>query len=259
MRNFISLCLVFAGVFYWYHHQAPVVPSPLPFTENVPVVEIKPEQDTHIKDIINAVNDKNVSMNSLYAEADVYVDGMEVYSELYYQKDNKFRMLFYGLVNVNLDIGSNDDTFWFWSKQYDRNTVYWAKHEDYSKTRLKTPFNPIWIMESLGAGEVSGDTFKEDDKYLKVYKNVTINGNRKVTRAVMIDKTTLNVVGTYIYSLNGDLLISSEWTSNRELNIKWTEENQNMIIKFTKWHLNASVDNFKMPSKRKQVDMGKMK
>lgn len=249
------LVVIFAGIWFWTHSEQPkaIVPE-IPFIE--PVVE--QVVDTHIEDIIKATNEKSKQVNSIVAEAEVQVDGMNVSAELFYKKENNFRMLFYGIVNCNLDIGSNADNFWFWSKQYDKNTLYWAKHEDYNKTRLKTPFNPIWIMESLGYQEVSGDKFKEDEKYIKVYKDVVINLNRKVVKAVMIDKARLSVVGTYIYATDGSLLISSEWITPRKLVIKWTEENQNMTIDFGKWQENAAADNFKMPYKKKKVDMGKM-
>ncbi|MGQ0635504.1 MAG: hypothetical protein ACT4QC_12890 [Planctomycetaceae bacterium] len=51
-----------------------------------------------------------------------------------------------------VDLGSNDEQFWFWSKQSPSNDVYVASHdgESASSQALPVPFQPDWIMESLG-------------------------------------------------------------------------------------------------------------
>lgn len=251
------LILIILAVVYVYFliPNKPVQPKLEPIIFNEPIVESP--KDTHIEDIINKVNEKNSVINGFSSKAIIQTNGMELNAEIYYRKDKMFRMFIYGpLGGLNLDIGSNSDIFWFWSKGFDRNTLYWASYEEgYSKTRLKTPFNPTWIMESLGYEKVVGDKYKEDEKYLKVFREDIISRGRKVVKAVMIDKKNLTIVGHYVYDLSGKLLVSSERNEN-SIDINWLEENQKMSIKL--YNQSNKIGNFIPPVKRSKIDMNKM-
>lgn len=60
-----------------------------------------------------------------------------------------------------VDLGSNPDHFWFWNRRSEEKYVYQARHDQEPERmrRFPFPFQPDWIMESLGVIEI--DTEKE--------------------------------------------------------------------------------------------------
>ena len=244
----ILLCVLFLLI----RKKSDVIVEPL--MPNAVVTDIV-DIDTHVQDIIEQVNLKNDKVKSLSYNATVHLDNMSFDAEIHYKKDKMFRMLAFGFFGTCLDIGSNDSIFWFWSKNFDSNTLYWARHEDFPKTKLQTPYGPLWMMQSLGYDKITGDKCGENDQYLKVFRDDVINNNRKVIKAVLIDKKELKVVGNYIYSTDGRLLVSSEWHENI-LHIYWKEMNQKLIIVLEK-PINPTKE-FNPPYKPHKVNMANM-
>lgn len=55
-----------------------------------------------------------------------------------------------------VDLGSNQEHFWFWNKHSEERYVYQARHdvEPERMRRFPFPFQPDWIMEALGVVEI---------------------------------------------------------------------------------------------------------
>ncbi len=51
-----------------------------------------------------------------------------------------------------VDVGSNDEIFWFWAKPAEPTSIFYSKHEDYPKSALgrMMPLDPSWIADALG-------------------------------------------------------------------------------------------------------------
>lgn len=51
-----------------------------------------------------------------------------------------------------VDIGSNDQQFWFWNRQSEEKYVFVAYHDEeaLSNRRFPIPFQPDWVMEAFG-------------------------------------------------------------------------------------------------------------
>jgi len=51
-----------------------------------------------------------------------------------------------------VDFGSNSEHFWFWNRRSEEKCVYQARHdqEPGRNRRFRIPFQPDWIMETLG-------------------------------------------------------------------------------------------------------------
>lgn len=104
---------------------------------------------------VNAVNFRNETIKSFSCsdmEVKLWEGGMRIrlQGSLYYEKPKGFRMRINSVFGEEVDLGSNDDVFWYWSRRNKRKGLYYAHHEDFQKTRLKTPFNPLFIRASLG-------------------------------------------------------------------------------------------------------------
>ena len=63
-----------------------------------------------------------------------------------------------------LDIGSNEQQFWFWSKESQPANVLVCSHDQIAEatqvTSLPLPFRPDWLMEVLGVSPISGTEYE---------------------------------------------------------------------------------------------------
>lgn len=81
------------------------------------------------------------------------------------QRPHNFRLTANIVGNRAVDIGSNDQEFWFWISKADPPHLYHCSYADFNKgVKLPFPFQPEWIMEALGMAD-----YGPEDKYqLKV-------------------------------------------------------------------------------------------
>jgi hypothetical protein len=54
-----------------------------------------------------------------------------------------------------VDLGSNDQEFWFWVAQNNPPHLFYCSHADLPRARLPLPIHPDWIMEALGMARVT--------------------------------------------------------------------------------------------------------
>ncbi len=54
-----------------------------------------------------------------------------------------------------LDVGSNEELFWFWVKRNEQPGVYFCRHDQFaaSPARRMVPIDPAWMIEALGLVE----------------------------------------------------------------------------------------------------------
>ena len=55
------------------------------------------------------------------------------------------------------DIGSNDQEFWFWVPNERDRSIYWCNYSDLDRTGVAVPFQPDWIVESMGLKAISSE------------------------------------------------------------------------------------------------------
>lgn len=71
------------------------------------------------------------------------------------QKPRNFRMSGNFASNRIVDLGSNNEEFWWWISKDDPPDQYFCSYKDMEEGRLRSlpfPFQPEWIMETLGLG-----------------------------------------------------------------------------------------------------------
>jgi hypothetical protein len=70
-------------------------------------------------------------------------------------KPRYFLMSATALGSPMVDLGSNENEFWFWISKADPPYQFFCSYKDYEEgrvARLPLPFQPEWIMETLGMG-----------------------------------------------------------------------------------------------------------
>ncbi|MCC6421100.1 MAG: hypothetical protein IT429_22925, partial [Gemmataceae bacterium] len=69
------------------------------------------------------------------------------------QRPRNFRLTAELLSSTEVDIGSNQQEFWFWLKRAEPPAQYFCTYQDLSAGRVRVlpfPFQPEWVAETLG-------------------------------------------------------------------------------------------------------------
>ncbi len=86
------------------------------------------------------------------------------------QKPHNFRLTANVIGNRAVDIGSNEQEFWFWISKAEPPHLYHCSYADFQRgVRLPFPFQPEWIMEALGMAE-----YGPESKYQLEVKATTL-------------------------------------------------------------------------------------
>lgn len=72
------------------------------------------------------------------------------------ESPRNFRLIAHSPIGNEVDLGSNQEHFWFWNKHNEEKYVFRARHDEESggKRRFPIPFQPDWIIESLGVIDI---------------------------------------------------------------------------------------------------------
>lgn len=260
----VGIFLFFILVFYVLDSEV-ATQSPL-YVRYIPSKVIYPNNE--VLSLLKTINTKNSRIkNIVCTDVQIRAKGLpfQLKSTLLFEKEKNFRMIVKSIFGKELDIGSNDDQFWFWSKRMNPPALYFSAHKDLYKTRLKTPFHPLLLMESLSINKIKTDQVKfyKNDKYLLLEEEWTSPMNVPVIKKILIDLNLGAIKGHYLYD-DGGLVASAEIKkiSNglpSEIIIIWYEENIAMSWKLDNLRINQMIDPnyWKLPNYRKTINMGK--
>jgi hypothetical protein len=103
-------------------------------------------------------------------------------TQLACQQPRNFRMSAKFAANDEVDLGSNDQEFWFWIRKMDSKQYFcpYQALDEKRPVRLPFPFQPGWVMETLGMG-----SYGPPERY-----QLVVEGNREPTRYKLIEHTT---------------------------------------------------------------------
>lgn len=223
-----------------------------------------PVADSEVDGILKKINLKNSQIRSFScSDAEISIDNLpfRLQSFLLYEKKLNFRMIVRSLVGKELDMGSNQKWFWFWSRRMVPPGLYYAEHKDLHKTQLRTPFSPQWIVESLGFEEIKKAKIAKSGKYLILEENRLSAMNTNIIKKTLINIESRTIIGHYLYEEN--MLIASaevvESINNMPYKIRiiWHEENVGMTLKLKNSNINGNINNsyWSMPNYRNKINM----
>lgn len=235
--------------------QIPVTPPPAP--------DQKPPL------LIQEINQRNALIQSYSCddiEVKIWQKGLRfrLTGTIAYQKSPNFRMEIESRFGKELDLGSNDKVFWYWSRRDKQPGLYYAAYEDYQKTRLKTPFNPIFMRQSLGLEEIQVNNTKivESDKDMVVTEQRFNSIGQPVLFAIFIDKENKRVSGVMITDMNNKPLASAEIQAYQDglpsqILYMWYEEDKalQLILKSPRCNSQIPPERWALPSYTPTVNM----
>lgn len=261
----VAILLGFAGLYLLYQHKKPLVP----FVHDPVVLETIPEVpvNNHLATVIDAINLENSKIQSLYLRQMpiwLTVNGMSFRArgELAHEKEKHFRLYVTTvLTGKEMDIGSNSDIFWFWSKRMNPPALYYSKHENIGKTNLKTPLNPSLMIESLNVGPIYAKNIKstkESGGLQYLMEERTSPAGEKMTVITILNMDQQKVVGRCLLNGKNENVVTTSY-EGKVIKTIWHEEGITM-----EWDLTGVVLNSHLPARlwvlpdyKNKIDMGK--
>ena len=250
----------------------PISTAPIYIKNPKELVSEMPQDSPLKKEVSNAVeimNQRNADIESFLDENMSIVIQQDVAIRLQgsiaYEKDNRFRLIINRRFGAKeADIGSNDQVFWFWTRRHNPPNLFYADHKDVYKSKLKTPFHPLWMMESLGLKSID----LTDAKISEFEGNWKISQKRKstlghmVVKSTIIDPKRLVVLGHYVSTLSGQLIASTEvleWNEDipKTIIMRWHNENVSIKLKFNRPKINSKIPakHWGLPNIKPKVNM----
>lgn len=120
-----------------------------------------------------------------------------------------------------LDLGSNDDHFWFWIKRNQPPAVFYCRHDRFvtSRARPMIPIDPYWLIEALGTTEFDPalphqGPFRLPNDRLEI-RTIRETPEGPTTKSTIIDAARGYVLEQHVYDAQGRLIASSVATGHR--------------------------------------------
>jgi hypothetical protein len=150
LLSWLLLVALLPGCHWNPFRRSTVQSSPVAFATGQPTLE----------ELTQAINANTARVRSLQAQgATLRAPGAPVIQgDLALERPQRLRFragtTFTG---PEVDIGSNDELFWFWTRRAPQPALFFARHAQYaaSPIRQQIPVEPSWLIEGLGLTELN--------------------------------------------------------------------------------------------------------
>lgn len=225
---------------------------------------------------ISQINSKNSKIKSLTADVEMVVrrraTTFTLTGKMSYEKEKNFRLTNYSPEGKFMsDFGSNNSYFWFYARRINASNVFYSSYKNLSQTNLKDVLNPLWMIDSLGVGEIAtrGATVQKQGDQLIVFQYKPGTRQNKIIKATIIDPDKPAIVSHQVFGSGKEFLASinilSFYTTNngmyipKTLRIKSADDDAIVTWTVSNIKFNFPIDptNWKMPNLgMKVVDLG---
>lgn len=116
---------------------------------------------------------------------------------IHVEAPRNFSLVGRSLRGSEVELGSNDERFWFWVRDNEPDVILTARHEDLAiaQKRFPLPFQPEWLVEVLGVVPIDEGSVRVEDapssptgqpRIFVVSDRVNAQG-QPVTKAMLVD------------------------------------------------------------------------
>jgi len=276
--KYLDRILGFIALFIAFTFLATMLWIAPPFRRPEPGFLLKPAAQesnplrTQALDLVQVINQRNAAITSFICDdIGIHVQqkfSVRVSAKVRYQKSKFFRLISRSFLGKEMDIGSNLEHFWFWSRRMNPPALHYAQHENLARTRLKTPFHPVWMKETLSIDPISikGAWARQRGNHWEIIRLQKSAVGRPVIKVTMLDPKKLAIIGHYVYE-DGKLVASAEVYEHvvregyylpSKILIRWYQENVTMVWHLNNPQINVPIDpsNWQMPRIRQTIEMG---
>lgn len=230
------------------------------------------EENEELLFLIREINQNNDRIHSLsYSKVKIYLKKgfwIKTKAKLYFKQEKNIRIIIENFFGKQIDIGSNEELFWFWSSYMTPPTYYFSRHQDLNKTNLKTPLNPNWIIESMGfkSIEVKNIVFIKTEQYQGIKQIRSSSSGENISIITLIDPLKRIVVKRFLCDSDNQVIATVEYKNYISIDdikipdhiiINWYSENIFMDWKITEIKLNIPIkeDIWIMPKSNNSVSL----
>ena len=134
------------------------------FQKPVPKAPVAFEATPTLETLIAQLNRQSAAVKQVNTEVTVSMDGIpgRLRGTLMVERPKKLRLKagLLGVAQMGVDVGSNDELFWIWSRANipgQPPALYYANHQRYESSELRNnlPLEPTWLIDALGFVEFS--------------------------------------------------------------------------------------------------------
>lgn len=171
-------------------------------------------------DVIQAVNANSALIRSLYTtDAVMSVPGApSLRANLALERQKKLRLRAEtALTGAEVDMGSNDELFWFWVRRNPPPTLYYCRHDRFATSAAKqiVPVDPEWLLDALGL--VTFDAYHQHSTPQKnrngkwEIRTTLPNpaGGAPMSKMTVVDEARGFVLEQHLYDSQGTLVASA--------------------------------------------------
>ena len=184
-----------------------------------PVVFVGPPT---LNDVIYAVNTNSAAIRQLSTEsATLTTTGApSLRATLALERPRNFRLRA-KLISQELDVGSNPELFWIWTKSDPDRAIYYAQHDTFGSTAANQglPIGPDWLIEAIGlvqlepSGQHEGPVARPDQNF-EILSHLERNG-APYTRVMIVDKQRGWVLEQHLRDMTGRSLATARCSEHR--------------------------------------------
>jgi len=125
------------------------------------------------------------------------------------------------LLGPEVDMGSNDELFWFWVKRNEPPALYFSRHDQFvgSAAQQVMPIDPKWVLDAIGMAQFSPQDqhqgpLPHGDGTLEIL-SIIQSPTGTLTKSTVIDARKAWVLEQHIYDSRGQLLVSTRASRHR--------------------------------------------
>jgi hypothetical protein len=170
-----------------------------------------------------------------------------------------FRMIAESLGNRVVDLGSNEQEFWYWISKSDPPYLFHCSYQDMAKggVRMPFPFQPEWVMEALGmapSGPVDQFTVVPGQRGTLELVQQTVNSQGQPVKKVTVfnrqsakvqvpahmlrDARGREICAAYIQ----DVQVIQGATVPRKVVLRWPSEGLELTMRLEEVTINRALD-----------------
>jgi hypothetical protein len=182
-----------------------------------------PPQPT-LEQVVDVVNRNSLQIRSFFAgRASISGPGFpSLGASVAFERPMRFRLRAgTGLTGTEMDLGSNDDLFWFWLQRNQPPGIYYCRHSQLAAMAARQmPLEPSWLIEAMGVMGLDpalphqGPTVLPNDR-LRV-DTIQNTPNGPVTKITIIDGSQGWILEQQVLNAQGQLVASSVASGHRQ-------------------------------------------
>jgi hypothetical protein len=212
-----------------------------------------------LEDVVRVVNDNSSRVQSLYTTDASISSGLlpSISANIALDRPRRFRLRAEtGLTGPEVDLGSNDELFWFWVRRNQPPAIFYCRHDQFatSPARQIIPVEPHWLIEALGLAWFDPNEQHAGPAAVGAGR-LSIRTTRQtllgpVTKVTTVDDSRGWVLEQHLYDQRNQLIASAltsrhqhdpatNVTLPREIEIRWPATQLTMQIYIKSWRINT--------------------